>query len=178
MKLLLCKTIDTLGIVGDIVNVAAGYGRNYLLPNGLATAPTEGNIRMLREARKQAESERIRNRKLLEEFSNRLEGVEVTVRARANEDGVLYGSVGAREIAEALHEEGHPVDMKQVIIESPIRHLDSVAVEIRLGEDLRSDIKVWVVREKTEDDGEDPEDPKEAVAGTEAGNDGDGSGDN
>ena len=102
MKLLLCKTIETLGIVGDIVNVSRGYARNYLVPNGLATEPTDANVRMLREARKQAEAEQIRNRELLAEFAKRLEGVEVTVRARANEDGVLYGSVGPREIADAL----------------------------------------------------------------------------
>ncbi|MFQ5494387.1 MAG: 50S ribosomal protein L9 [Phycisphaerae bacterium] len=157
MKLLLCKNISTLGIVGDIVNVAPGYGRNYLVPQGLATEPTKANERKLAEARRLAEEERIHNRRLLETLAERLEGVEVTVRARANEDGVLYGSVGAREIAAALSDEGYPVALDQVVLESPIRHLDNVAVAVKLGEDLRSTVKVWVVRDKTQTDDDEAE---------------------
>ncbi len=175
MRLLLCKSVSTLGIVGDIVDVAEGYGRNYLLPQGLATQPTEANIRKLREARRLAEADRIRNRKLLEEYSQRLEGVEVTVRARANEEGVLYGSVGQKDISTALMEEGYPVEASQVVIETPIRHLDNVSVEVQLGEGLRSTIKVWVVREKSEDD-DDVEDGEASPVGKEADNHGDESG--
>ena len=157
MKLLLCKSIETLGIVGDIVDVAAGYGRNYLVPQGLATEPTDTNVRKLAEARRLAEEDRIKNRKILEAFAKRLEGAEVTVRARANEDGVLYGSVGPKEISAALVEEGYPVGHDQVAIDTPIRHLDNVTVEVRVAEGLLSEVKVWVVREKTDEDEEDSE---------------------
>ncbi len=157
MKLLLCKNINTLGIIGDIVDVSAGYGRNYLVPQGLATEPTDDNVRALADARKVAEEDRIRNRKLLETFAQRLEGVEVTVRARANEDGVLYGSVGTKEISVALMEDGHQVAPDQVVIDSPIRHLDNVSVQIRVAEGLCADVKVWVVRDKASDEEEDAE---------------------
>lgn len=176
MKLLLCRNVDRLGIVGDIVEVAAGYGRNYLVPQGLATEPTETNIRALAKARRAAELERVRHREQLKALGKRLGDVEVTVRARANEEGVLYGSVGAREISAALVEEGHPILPDQIALETPIRHLDNVAVDVRLAEDLHATIKVWVVREKTEDGVEDEEALREEAAGKEAGEDGDGSG--
>ncbi len=173
MKLLLCKNIEKLGIVGDVVNVTAGYGRNYLVPQGLATEPTEVNMRALAEARRAAEEERTRKRAELEELATKLEGIEVTVKARANEEGALYGSVGVREIAAALWEEGYFLRAEQIALDRPIRHLDTVAVDVKLAEDLCSSVKVWVVREKTADDegSEESGEPEEAQAGMEAGAD-------
>ena len=172
MRLLLCKNVAELGIVGDIVDVSAGYARNYLLPQRLAAEPTEGNIRAVAEARRHAEHERARARAELESLAQRLEGTEVTVRARANEEGILYGSVGRREIVTALGEEGYYMKPDQVDLSTPIRHLDNVAVDIRLAPDLLSSIKVWVVRERTEE--EESEVPDETRASREAGPDGDG----
>ena len=175
MKLLLCKNVQNLGIVGDTVNVSMGYARNYLLPQRLATEPTAANVRKLAEARKVAEQEVARERARMEEAAKRLEGVEITVRARANEEGVLYGSVGRREIVAALAEEGHVVLVDHVALQAPIRRLDTFAVEVRFAADLRSQIKVWVVREKTgEGDEADPGAPGDEV-GREAGGDDDGS---
>ncbi len=173
MKLLLCKSVEKLGIVGDIVEVSAGYGRNYLVPYGLATAPTETNIRKLAEARRVAEQDQIRQREELRRWAERLQGVEVTVRARANEEGVLYGSVGRREVAAALAEEGYPITQEQVDLDTPIRHLDNVAVELHLAGDLRATVKVWVVRDKTASDEDGTS--EEVKAGREAGPDDDGS---
>ena len=177
MKLLLCKNISRLGIVGDIVEVSPGYARNYLVPQGFATDPTEVNVRALAEARRQAELERKRQRAELEELAERLNEVEVTVRARANEQGHLYGSVGAREISIALMDEGYPIQPDQILLEEPIRQLDNIAVELRLAENLESSIKVWVVRDKAEgeagEDADAPEKPDEAQTGKEAGSDDD-----
>jgi len=173
MKLLLCKNVEKLGIVGDVVNVAAGYARNYLLPHGLATEPTEANIRRLAGARKIAERERAEQLERLAALAEALEGVEVTIRAKANEDGVLYGSVTQKDIAHALEEEGHYVKPDHVLLPAPIRHLDNVSVELRLADGIRSSIKVWVVRERLE--GETDEDEAQTVeAGMEAGTNGDG----
>ncbi len=168
MKLLLCKNVEKLGIVGDVVNVAAGYGRNYLVPQGLATEPTEVNMRKLAEARRVAEEDRTRQRAELEELATRIEGVEVTIKARANVDGVLYGSVGTKEIVTALADEGYYLGADQIVLDRPIRHIDTIAVEVNLAEDLRSSIKVWIVREKTAED-EDSEEVEESEAGREAG---------
>jgi large subunit ribosomal protein L9 len=178
MKLLLCKNISKLGIVGDIVDVSPGYARNYLVPQGLATEPTETNIRALAKARRQAELERGRQRADLVELAERLNEVEVTVPARANEQGHLYGSVGHREISAALMDEGYPITPEQVLLSEPIRQLDNVAVDLRLTEDLHSSIKVWVVRDRSEEETEDEtatsEESEEARAGKEAGTDDDG----
>ena len=171
MKLLLTKSINHLGIVGDIVDVKAGYARNYLLPRNLAAEPTAANVRRLAEARKVAEQERAKLRLEMEAAIHRIEGLEVSVHARANEDGALYGSVGRKEISAALAAEGHYVAVDQIALPSPIRRLDTVPVEIRLATDLRATIKVWVVREKTTE--ESAEGEKEAsdseATGMEAG---------
>lgn len=171
MKLLLCKNIDRLGIVGEVVNVASGYGRNYLLPRGLATQPTESNVRALAEARKTAELEREHARAELAALAERIKDAEVTIRAKTNEEGVLYGSVGKREIADALANEGYFVKPEQIDLPRPIRHLDNVAVGIVLDSDLRSSIKVWVVRERTGAAGEEEGEESEATAGKEAAGD-------
>jgi len=174
MKLLLCKNVSTLGIVGDIVDVNEGYARNFLLPKRLATEPTQTNVRRLAEARRQAEEELARERAMLESIAKAIEGLEVTIHARANEDGVLYGSVGRKEIAAAIAEEGHHVAPEQIQLHQPIRHLDNLEVEIRFASDLHCTVKVWVVREKTseEDEGQAAEgrkkEPESAAASMEA----------
>lgn len=152
MKLLLCKNISNLGIVGDVVEVSSGYGRNYLIPRRLATEPTQTNMRRLAEARKVAEEEIRLQRKQLESLLARLNGAEVTIAARANQDGHLYGSVGRREIAQALAAEGFPIVADQISLHDPIRQIDTVEVDVRLAADMKGSIKVWVVREKTADD--------------------------
>lgn len=173
MKLLLCENIDKLGIVGDVVDVAAGYGRNYLLPQGLATEPTKGNMRALAERRRVAETARAKRRTELEALAEKLQDAEVTIRARANEEGVLYGSVGTREIVDALAEEEFFIKPEQVALERPIRRLDTETVTINLAEDLQTSIKVWIVREKIEEDGEEEGEVEASTeeAGREAGAD-------
>lgn len=172
VKLLLCENVETLGIVGDVVDVAPGYARNYLLPQGLATEPTDGNMRKLAKRRRVAELEHARKRSELEQLAEKLKDVEVTIRARANEEGVLYGSVGVKEIVDALAEDGFYLKPEQVGLERPIRQLDTEAVPIKLAEDLSTSVKVWVVREKMDDDTED-EEVSDGEAGREAGVDDD-----
>ena len=146
MKLLLTKDIGHLGIVGDVVEVSAGYARNCLLPQGLATQATRDNIRALAEERKQAEERRRLAHEELGRRAQRLHDVEVTIAAVANEEGVLYGSVGPREIAAALREEGHDIEAPNVQLHEPIRRLDNVTVAVKFAEDIQAEVKVWVVR--------------------------------
>lgn len=132
-------------------------------------------MRALAEDRRAAELDRERARAELEALAKRLRDVEVTIRARTNEEGVLYGSVGPREIVAALADEGYYIKMDQVALDKPIRHLDNKAVDIDFGEDLRTSIKVWVVRERTDggDVDADEEATDEITAGKEAGEDDD-----
>lgn len=174
MKLLLCKNVEHLGIVGDVVDVKPGYARNYLIPKLLATTPTTGNMKQLAEARRVAEAEVAEHRKQLASLAERVNGLDVTIRARANEDGVLYGSVGRKEIAAAIAEEGYELILDHIQLRDPIRHLDNIEVEIRFNADLVSQVKVWVVRDKPEGEeaeGEEASVETGAEASTEAAGD-------
>jgi large subunit ribosomal protein L9 len=172
MKLLLKRDIPKLGIVGDIVNVSAGYARNYLLPQDLAAEPTEANIRAVAKHRAEAEERRRLARQQLESEAERLADVEVTIAAAANEEGVLYGSVGTREIAAALQELGHEINAAQIHLPEPIRRLDNVLVDVVLVEGIQTNVKVWVVRSgAAAPDDEASEDRDDA--GKEAGEDDD-----
>jgi large subunit ribosomal protein L9 len=164
MKVLLRKNIAKLGIVGDVVEVAAGYARNYLFPQRLATEPTDANMKSLAEARKLAEQERAEQRARMTALAERMAEVEITVAAKANAEGILYGSVGAREIAAALNAEGHDVSVENVKLREPIRRLDSSTVEVQLLEDIKATVKVWVVREKSEDDEDERDEDREEGA--------------
>ena len=146
MKLLLKKDIAKLGIAGDIVDVSAGYARNYLLPNRLAMEPTEANIRAIAKERALAEERRRQAFEALKAKADTLSSVDVTIHAAATEEGHLYGSVGSREIAAALRELGHDVEPSNVKLSEPIKNLTSVSVPVVLAESIEAMVKVWVVR--------------------------------
>jgi len=147
MKLLLRRDIPKVGLAGDIVEVKEGYARNYLIPQHLGVLPTAANMKVIEEDRRRAEEERKRLRVALEEQARRLREVEVTIAAACTEEGHLYGSVGPREIAAALRDEGHNVEAKQVQLHKPIRQLDTISVPVVFTDDLTVEVKVWVVRE-------------------------------
>lgn len=147
MKLLLLEDVRKLGHVGDVVEVKAGYARNYLLPQRLATEPTEANMKAIEEKRKAAAAERARRLREFTELVERMKDVSVTIEAAANEEGTLYGAVHARDIASALNAQGFPVRADQVMLDTPIRTLDNRMVTLEFTDELRTQVKVWVVRE-------------------------------
>src|SRR5438270_5419324 len=122
MQLVLTEDVQHLGKQGDVVEVRPGYARNYLIPRGMATIPTEHNLRLLERYKirvKQAREARVADLRALAEQIQRMAGI--TIPANANEEGHLYGSVGAAEISKALRGEGKPVDPEMVRIEAPIK---------------------------------------------------------
>ncbi len=147
MKLLLTRDIRNLGMIGDVVDVKQGFARNYLIPQRLAVEPTRANMKAIEEARVKAAEVRALRAEQMRAAAERLSGTEITIKAAANAEGVLYGSVGPREIAAALRHEGHTVETAQVLLHTPIRHLDNVSVPVEFTEDLTVEVKVWVVRE-------------------------------
>jgi large subunit ribosomal protein L9 len=147
MRLLLLKDITHLGDLGDVVEVREGYARNYLLPQRLATEPTEENMRAIEEERKRAVAERARRLKVFTDLVERLREVSVTIEAAANPEGTLYGSVGPKEIADALHAQGFAVLPEHIALDAPIRTLDNRVVTLQFAEKLTAEIKVWVVRQ-------------------------------
>lgn len=148
MKLLLRKDIPKLGLCGDIVDVTNGYARNYLLPHRLALTPTKANLKAIEEDKKIAAAERARVREVLLQTAGRLNGAEVTISAACTPDGHLYGSVGPREIAHALMQEGHSVHADQIKMSHNIKEVGAQEVPVVLADDIRSTVKVWVVAEK------------------------------
>ncbi|HUB90076.1 MAG TPA: 50S ribosomal protein L9 [Dyella sp.] len=149
MELILLEKVRNLGNLGDKVNVKPGYGRNYLLPQGKAVRVNAENLAAF-EARR-AEYEAKAN-KLLSDAQSRqtkLTDVTVTITANASLEGKLYGSVGPREIADALQAAGHDIHKGEVIQgEGPIRHTGEFEVLISLHADVQNTIKVVVVPEK------------------------------
>jgi large subunit ribosomal protein L9 len=147
VKVLLCEDVKELGWFGDVVEVSTGYARNYLLPQGLAIVPTEGNLRSLaKEAAKRAEQREL-ERKRLEEAVTAVEGAEAVVAAKANEQGVLFGSVGAQEIAENLRAQGFKITDEMIHLAEHIKQVGTHKVTLKFDRDLAATINVVVVAE-------------------------------
>ena len=144
----MASDVKDLGKAGDVVTVRDGYARNYLLPQKLAVEPTAGNVKRIEEMRKKREAEEAAKRQRLGAAVKALEGVSVTVRAKANEEGRLFGSVTEKEIAAALRDLGHEVVEGQVLLAEPIRQLDRFRVPVRLAEGFEATIDLWVVPEE------------------------------
>ncbi|HUW55919.1 MAG TPA: 50S ribosomal protein L9 [Planctomycetota bacterium] len=147
MQLLLKQDVRDLGKRGDVVEVSTGYGRNFLVPRGIAVAVNPENVRLLDVERRRFEAVEAERRASLKEVAQALAKTSVTIQARANEEGHLFGSVGAAEIAAALKEEGFDTASVVVLLEKPIKELGVFDVEIRLDPDISSVVKVWVVGE-------------------------------
>lgn len=150
MKVLLCEDIEKLGWLGDVVEVAEGYARNYLLPQRLATPATEANIRSIADEKgKRAEQRKLEGKRLEAEMK-KVEGAEAVVAAKANEQGHLFGSVTAREIAANLREQGFEVADKIVQLPEHIKEVGTHPVTLRFSADLATIVNVVVVPEKQE----------------------------
>jgi large subunit ribosomal protein L9 len=148
IELLLLDTIENLGIIGDVVKVKPGYARNYLLPHGLAEAPTQEKIDELAARRKEVEQELKQLRTEQEKLIETLADHEITLERAANEQGALFGGVTQHDIAEALRAEGHAVEDRHIRIGERINRLDTYMIPVQLAKDLKTEIKLWVVSDK------------------------------
>lgn len=145
MKVLLCEDVEKLGWLGDIVEVSTGYARNYLLPQGLAKVATQANVKALAKEKAKRAERRIRERKRLEEAATAVEGAEAVVAAKANEQGVLFGSVGASQIASNLRDQGFEIADEIVQLDENIKQVGTSQVTIRFADDLAATVNVVVV---------------------------------
>ena len=130
MKLLLKKNVYRLGQIGDVVEVKDGYARNYLLPSRLTVEPTEANLKSI-EIEKQKYLEELA--KLQKEFAAKaalVDGKELSIEAKANDDGHLYGSIGPAQIVELLGQQGAMVDVEHIVLDQPIRTLDTFTINV------------------------------------------------
>jgi large subunit ribosomal protein L9 len=144
VKLLLNETIKNVGRVGDVVEVSPGYARNFLLPKGLAVEPTAANVKKIEVRRKEIERIERERRDQMAALIKQLEGHEVTLERKANEQGNLFGSVSATDIAKALRAQGFNINPDDVNLPGKIDRIDTYQVRIKFAEDLATDVKVWV----------------------------------
>ena len=146
MQLVLTEDVPYLGKQGELVEVKPGYGRNYLLPKGLATIPTEHNLRLLERYKVRVQQAREARMADLKVLADQIRRTPIQIEANANEEGHLYGSVGPAEIAKALRGKNLPVDADAIKMEGPIKELALYAVKVQLGYEIDSEVQVVVVR--------------------------------
>ncbi len=144
IKLLLKESVKNVGRVGDLVEVSPGYARNFLIPKDLAVHPTPNNVKKVEERRKEVERQERERREQQAAIVKQLEGVEVTLERRANEQGGLFGSVTATDIAKALQAQGFNIEASDVNLPGKLDKIDTYQVQIKFAEDLKTDVKVWV----------------------------------
>ncbi|MFP4135471.1 MAG: 50S ribosomal protein L9 [Candidatus Acetothermia bacterium] len=153
MELILTEEVEDLGEVGETVEVADGYGRNYLLPKGLAVEPTTGNRRRYEKVRKEISKKKEERREGARARADELDGLELTFKRKAQEEHHLYGSVRKGDIVSAVEEEaGIGITPEQVQLDSPIEELGQFGVEVRLYEEIHANVKVNVVEEEGEEE--------------------------
>lgn len=147
-EVILQEDVEDLGTAGDVVDVAPGYARNYLLPQGFALPATEGNMKRIHEERRREERAERRVRERAESLASELSGRSITFHKRSGEGGSLFGSVTTDDIVDALADDGIDVDGGQVLLDEPIKELGVYSVAVDLHEDVQPELKVWVVAEE------------------------------
>ncbi len=147
MEVILRQAVENLGHPGDVVTVSNGYARNYLLPRGVAFLATEGNKKRITQEKARLEAAEGQRRQSAQELADRLAEVSITFAARVGEEGKLFGSVTAGDIAQQLEAQGHHVDRRVIDLHEPIKALGVYRVPLRLHADVRPEIKVWVIKQ-------------------------------
>jgi len=147
MKVILTQDMESLGLGGEIVNVAKGYARNYLIPRGIALEATEQNIRLTEMQRKNIEIKRIKAKEDAVKLKEKLSGVSVTIAQKVGEEDRLYGSVTTMDIAEQLEKQGITVERRRMTLDKPIKSLGEFSVTVKLHPEVTAPIRVVVIPE-------------------------------
>ena len=147
MRLILRTDVELLGKRGEVVKVAPGYGRNFLLPKGLAYEYSEHNVKRVDKERKVHEVKQLKEKQEAADLARRIGAVSCTIVKKVGESDTLYGSVTNGDIAESLQKEGFSIDKRKIVLEDPIKTLGIYNVPIRLHPEVTAELKVWVVKE-------------------------------
>ncbi len=148
MKVILKREVEALGLEGDIIAVANGYARNYLIPKGFALEATSQNVKLMETQRKKIEIRRLKAKEDAEKVKERMRDVVVTIRQKAGEEGRLYGSVTTMDIAAELEKQGIAIERKKIILDKPIKTLGDFDVSVRIHPQVKAAIKVTVTPEE------------------------------
>jgi large subunit ribosomal protein L9 len=151
MEVILREHVDNLGRRGEVVKVADGYARNYLLPRKLALLATEGNKQQIERERVKFEAREAEEKKIVEAMAERLASVEVVISRKVGETDALYGSVTAADIVQVLAAKGFDIDKRKVQLGEPLKKIGEVTVPVKLHRDVIVSLKVQVVAEGKEE---------------------------
>jgi len=146
MQIILLHDVDKVGRRGESVNVADGYARNYLFPQGLAVRADTAKKKELEMRLASLEARDGRDRKSAEDLAESMKDVSVKIVAAAGEDDKLFGSITAQMIASALGEKGHTVETKQVLLDEPLKSLGNYTIPVRLHRDVNAEVQLWIER--------------------------------
>ena len=147
VQLILRDDVPNLGKIGDVVRVKPGFARNYLLPRGLAVEASPKNLRVLEHQKRVIAAKADREHKSAEASAKRLDGLQLTVRARAGEEGRLFGSVTNMDVERLLADKGFQVERRRILLDEPIKQLGTFPVAVQVGRDIRATIQVIVEAE-------------------------------
>ncbi|AGB20304.1 50S ribosomal protein L9 [Thermoanaerobacterium thermosaccharolyticum] len=147
MKVILQKDVKGIGKVGDIVNVSDGYGRNYLIPRGLAIDATESNINILNEKKKALEKKRQKEVEAAQEIAKKLSQETIKLKVKTGENGKLFGSITSKDIQDELNKRGYDIDKKKINLADAIKTTGTFNVDVKLYPGIQAKIKVEVVGE-------------------------------
>ena len=148
MKVILTETIDSIGQIGDLVNVAPGHARNYLFPKGLALEAIGKNVRELEHKKRQLAQKKEKIRQEMLSFAEKLNGITLSMRRKVSEEDKLYGSVSGTDIAKALEDKGHNVERKAILLDQPIKQLGEFSVVIRVDAQINATIRLVIDKEE------------------------------
>jgi large subunit ribosomal protein L9 len=148
MEVILREHVDNLGRRGDIVKVAAGYARNYLLPRKLALSVSEGNKRQIERERKNAEVRELEEKSQAEAFAERIAQADIAIARRVGENNTLYGSVTSADVAQALLAKGFEIDKRKITLVDPLKAIGEYSVPVKVHRDVTAQVKVRVVAEQ------------------------------
>ena len=146
MEVILRQAVENLGKPGEVVKVKNGYARNYLLPRDLAYEATPGNLKRIQQERDRLEAAENQRRETAQELATRLEQVSLTFSARVGDEGKLFGSVTATDIAQQLESQGFHIEKRQIDLHDPIKALGVYRVPVRLHAEVKPEIRVWVIK--------------------------------
>lgn len=148
MKVILRDDIEKLGVAGDVIEVANGFGRNYLIPKNLAVPATKGNLRSIDEIKTQKSFRERKNKREAEKIKDKLEKLSLTAEVQTGEDDKVFGSVTSATIAKLLADQKFKIDRRTIMLGEPLKALGVYTIDIKLASDVTAGVKLWIVKKE------------------------------
>ncbi|SPF42647.1 50S ribosomal protein L9 [Syntrophobacter sp. SbD1] len=148
MKVILTEVVESIGQIGDVINVAPGYARNFLFPKRLAMEATGRNVRELEHQKRLLAQKREKHRQEMLSYAEKLNTVTLSMRRKVSEENKLYGSVSTADIAKALKDQGYEILRKDIILDQPIKQLGEFSISLRLSQQVSASMRLVIEKEE------------------------------